>query len=90
MLNGTEVNLLGGTNTLQCFDQLTRCDDRYAVAKDSKSRVCSKIPEKSALISEGYPNFLITKSSSRAKNQPDSFIRFNKTPTCDRQTDTGP
>jgi len=45
-----------------------------------------------------YLNFLKTQCTiGRRKPQPDSFSRFNRTPTCDRQqtdrqtdTDTGP
>ena len=39
-----------------------------------------------------YPNFLITQSGwveggPYAKNQLDSYSRFNTTPACDKQTD---
>ena len=35
---------------------ITRFDDRYAVAKFSKSRVWSKVQEESSLIFEGRPS----------------------------------
>ena len=71
---------------------ITRFDDRYAVAKFSKSGVWDKIPEGSALI---FGDNLISfshivgrvKGSSQAKNQLDSFIRFTRTPTSDGRTD---
>jgi len=58
------------------------------VAKFSKSGFPEKVPEgiKAPFleISDRY------EGSSRAKNQLDSFIRFDRTPTCDGQTvDTG-
>ena len=72
---------------------ITRFDDGYAMAKFSKSRVWSKIPEGSAVIFEGTWTSLkdsvgMVEGSYHAKNQLDSFIRFDRTPTCDRQTDT--
>ena len=71
------------------------------MAKFSKARVWSKVPDGSILIFYRYSNFLIIQcrigrieGSSHAKNQPTSF----RTPTrdgdghrqIDRQTDTGP
>ena len=72
---------------------ITHFDDRYAVAKFSKSRVWSKVPDGCNLLFEGDLNFLITQCRiGRRKlpypNQPDSFIRFDRTQTCDRQTQT--
>ena len=66
---------------------ITRFDDRYVVAKFSKSRVWNKS-------SRGqYPYFggtriFLQHTVVYAKNQFDSFSHFNATPTCDRQTDT--
>ena len=76
---------------------ITRFDDRYAVAKFSKSGVLDKVPEGSVLIfGDNRISFKHSvawiKGSSHAENQLDSFSRFDRTPTCDRQTDedTGP
>jgi len=71
---------------------ITRFDDQYAVAKFSKSEVSDKVPEGSALILVDnrisfYHNVGRVEGSSHAKNQLDSFIRFDRTPTCDGQTD---
>ena len=43
---------------------ITRFDDQYAVAKFSKSRVCSKVPKGSTLIKSS----LFTKSGSNINN----------------------
>ena len=68
-------------------------NDRYTEATFSKFGVWHKLPEGSALIfgdtrisfqhSAGW-----LQGSCRAKNQLDSFIPFDETPTCDKQTDT--
>jgi len=73
---------------------ITRFDDRYAVAKFSKSDFRTKFQREVPLFLE-ITEFLLTQcrtgeGSSHAKNQLHSFIRFDRTPTCDGQTDTGP
>ena len=70
---------------------ITCFDDRYAVAKFSKSR--DKVPGGSALIfGDNRISFWHSvgrvQGSSHAKNQLDSFSRFDRTPTCDRRIDT--
>jgi len=61
------------------------------VAKFSKSGVWDKVPEGSALIfGDNRISFKYSvgrmEGSSHAKNQLDLFSRFNRTPTCDGQT----
>ena len=69
---------------------ITRFDDRYTAEKFSKSEVCDKFPEGSALVFFEIPElaFNTVEGSSHTKNQLDSFSRFDRTPTCDRQTQT--
>jgi len=61
------------------------------MGKFSKSRVRGKVPERSALVLGGIqfsPKHSVEydEESSRANNQLDSFVRFDRTQTCDRQT----
>jgi len=76
---------------------ITRFGDRYAVAKFSKSGLSDKVPEGSALIFGD--NRISFQHSTQCRmggrkltcqKKLDSFSRFDGTPTCDRQTDTGP
>ena len=71
---------------------ITSFDDRYAVAKFSKSRVWNKVPERSTLISEdtriSLQHSVGQVESSHTKNQADSSSSFDRTTTCDRQTQT--
>ena len=62
------------------------------LAKFPKCRVWSKVPEGSTLIFEGtWISFQHSvewvEGSSHVRNQPNSFSHFDRTLTCDRQTD---
>jgi len=69
---------------------ITGFDDRYAVAKFSRSGVWDKVPEGSTLI---FGDVRISFQHSvrqverklPCQNQLDSFSRFDRTPTCNTQ-----
>ena len=59
----------------------------------SKAGVFDKVPERNTVIVVDTWISLkhsvgLVERSLRAKNQLDPFIHFDRTPTCDRQTDT--
>ena len=64
--------------TFAVVEPSTRCDARRALAKFSKCKLTYNTP-----CIMGY-----VERSFHATNQLDPFIRFGRTPTCDRQTDT--
>ena len=74
---------------------ITRFADRYAVAKFSQFSQVQSLEQSSRgkyLDFWRYPNFLITlcrigRRKLSRENQLDSFNRFDRTPTCDIQTD---
>jgi len=90
----TNVSSLSRSERPPCRAKLiTRFNNRPIVEKFSKSRVCGKVPEGCTLIFGGtqissQQGKEQPERSSPDKNQLNSFSRFSKTSTCDRQRQT--
>ena len=56
------------------------------MVKLSKSRVSDKVPVGSIHILYRYPNFLVAQSKKASVPKP---ACFDRTPTCDKELDTG-